>query len=86
MIIPKFWHIGFVLRVLVLAAEFQVAVAGFKSSFKCILVHGATGQSFAILALVQNPDQNWQALLLAGANAAGTQVAGNFAADLPGFW
>jgi hypothetical protein len=36
----------------------------------------ATGDSFAIIALVQNPDHNGQVLLLAGANAEGTEVAG----------
>lgn len=44
---------------------------------------GGTGKSFAIVALVQNLDQNGQVLLLAGANAEGTEAAGNFAADLP---
>jgi hypothetical protein len=46
---------------------------------------GATGQSFAIIAFVQNPDQNGQALILAGANAAGTQVAGKLVTDLARF-
>ena len=43
---------------------------------------GATGQSFAIIALVRNPDQNGQILLLAGANAEGTQSAGKLVTDL----
>jgi hypothetical protein len=44
---------------------------------------GATGQSFAIIAFVRNPDQNGQILLLAGANAEGTQSAGKLITDLP---
>jgi hypothetical protein len=45
----------------------------------------ATGQSFAIIALVRNPDQNGHVLLLAGANAEGTEAAGRLATDLPRF-
>jgi hypothetical protein len=41
----------------------------------------ATGQSFAIVALVQNPDQNGHVLLLAGANAEGTEAAGRIVTD-----
>lgn len=37
---------------------------------------GATGQSYAIIAFVRNPDQNGQILLLAGADAEGTEAAG----------
>lgn len=44
---------------------------------------GATGQSFAIIAFVRNPDQHGQILLLAGANAEGTQSAGKLVTDLP---
>jgi len=43
---------------------------------------GATGQSFAIIAFIRNPDQNGQILLLAGANAEGTQSAGKLITDL----
>jgi hypothetical protein len=43
----------------------------------------ATGLSFATISLVQNPDQNSQALLLAGANAEGTEAAGKLVTDLP---
>jgi hypothetical protein len=43
----------------------------------------ATGDSYAILALVKNPDQNGQVLLLAGADEEGTGAAGKFATDLP---
>jgi len=41
----------------------------------------ATGQSFAIIALVPNPDQNGSVLLLAGANGEGTEAAGRLATD-----
>jgi len=41
----------------------------------------ATGQSFAIVALVQNPDQNGHVLLVAGANAEGTEAAGRIVTD-----
>jgi hypothetical protein len=44
---------------------------------------GATGQSYAIIAFVQNPDQNGQILLLAGANAEGTNAAGRLITDMP---
>ncbi len=44
---------------------------------------GGTGKSFAIVAFLQNLDQNGQVLLLAGANAEGTEAAGNFATDIP---
>jgi hypothetical protein len=40
-----------------------------------------TGESFAIIALVRNPDQDGQVLLLAGATAEGTTAAGKFATD-----
>lgn len=43
---------------------------------------GATGQSFAIIAFIRNPDQNGHILLLAGANAEGTQSAGKLITDL----
>jgi hypothetical protein len=46
---------------------------------------GATGQSFAIIACVQNMDQNGHVLLLAGANREGTQAAGKLVTDLPRF-
>jgi hypothetical protein len=42
---------------------------------------GATGESFAVVALVGNPDQSGQVLLLAGLNREGTQAAGNLATD-----
>ncbi|MGA7316694.1 MAG: hypothetical protein WBX22_22305 [Silvibacterium sp.] len=46
---------------------------------------GGTGESYAIVALVQNLDQNGQVLLLAGVDAEGTQAAGRFVTDLPRF-
>lgn len=42
---------------------------------------GGTGYTFAIIAFMQNPDQNGQVLLLAGANGEGTAAAGEFATD-----
>ena len=42
----------------------------------------ATGQSYAIVAFLQNPDQDGHVLLLAGANAEGTEAAGKFVTDL----
>src|ERR1700678_262519 len=35
-----------------------------------------TGQAYAIVALVSNPEQNGQVLLLAGSNAEATEAAG----------
>jgi hypothetical protein len=43
----------------------------------------ATGRSYAIIAFVQNPDQNGQVLLLAGANGEGTEATGKLVTDLP---
>jgi S-layer like family, C-terminal region len=43
----------------------------------------ATGESFAIIALVQNPNQSGQVLLLAGADGEGTEAAGHLVTDLP---
>jgi len=43
----------------------------------------ATGQSYAVIALVRNPDQNGQVLLLGGANAEGTEAAGKLVTELP---
>lgn len=42
----------------------------------------ATGDSYAIIALVKNPDESGQVLLLAGANSEGTAAAGKVATDL----
>ncbi len=43
----------------------------------------ATGQSFAILGMVRNPDLEGLVLLIAGANGEGTAAAGRLATDLP---
>lgn len=43
---------------------------------------GATGTSYAVIAFVQNPDQNGQVLLLAGLNAEGTQATGKLVTDI----
>jgi hypothetical protein len=43
----------------------------------------ATGESFAIIALVQNPNQSGQVLLLAGIDGEGTEAAGHLVTDLP---
>jgi hypothetical protein len=43
----------------------------------------ATGRSFATLALVKNPDQAGQVLLVAGATGEGTAAAGRFITDTP---
>ena len=45
--------------------------------------HGRTGYSYAIVALVQNPNQNGQVLLLSGTNAGGTTAAGKLVTNLP---
>jgi hypothetical protein len=44
---------------------------------------GDTGISYAVIALVQNPDQNGQVLLLAGLNSEATLAAGKLSTDLP---
>jgi hypothetical protein len=44
---------------------------------------GATGVSYAVIAFLQNPDQNGQVLLLAGINGEGTQAVGRLVTDLP---
>jgi hypothetical protein len=41
----------------------------------------ATGQSYAIVAFIQNADQNGHVLLLAGANGEGTEAAGKLVTD-----
>jgi hypothetical protein len=42
----------------------------------------ATGQSYSIIAFLQNPDTNGHILLLAGANGEGTEAAGEMATDI----
>lgn len=43
----------------------------------------ATGESYAIVGFVQNPDQNGDVLLLAGASAEGTEAAEKLVTDMP---
>jgi hypothetical protein len=43
----------------------------------------ATGQSYAIVAFLKNPDQSGQVLFLAGQTAEGTEAAGKLVTDLP---
>src|ERR1700757_3961092 len=54
-----------------------------RTEYRPTALGGGTGDSFAIVALVQNLDQNGQVLLLAGVNAEGTEAAGSFCTDLP---
>jgi hypothetical protein len=42
----------------------------------------ATGQAYAIVALVENPNQSGHVLILAGSNAEATEAAGRFATNL----
>jgi hypothetical protein len=42
---------------------------------------GATGDSFALVSFVSNPDQSGQVLLLSGLNREGTQAVGNLVTD-----
>lgn len=44
---------------------------------------GTVGESFAILAFVQNPVQEGQVLVVAGATGTGTDIAGKLITDLP---
>jgi hypothetical protein len=41
-----------------------------------------TGQAYAIIALVNNPNQSGQVLLLGGSNAEATEAAGKLATSL----
>jgi hypothetical protein len=44
---------------------------------------GTTGESYAIIAFVQNPGQDGQVLILAGATGEGTDIAGRLVTDPP---
>lgn len=44
---------------------------------------GTAGESYALVAFAQNPDQDGQVLILAGATGQGTDVAVKFVTDLP---
>ncbi len=54
-----------------------------KSMYAPTAYGGATGVSYAIVALVGNPGQYGQVLLLAGVSGEGTQAAGRLVTDLP---
>jgi len=54
-----------------------------KSQYVPTALGWATGQSYAIIAMVGNPDQDGNVLLLSGANAEGTEAAGKLVTDLP---
>jgi hypothetical protein len=43
----------------------------------------ATGESYAIIAFIQNPDEHGQVLLLSGENGEGTEATGRLVSDLP---
>jgi hypothetical protein len=57
--------------------------AGEQTTYVPTARGGATGESFAVAAFVDNPDQSGQVLLLAGLDREGTQAAGKFVTDLP---
>jgi hypothetical protein len=44
---------------------------------------GALGETYAIIAFVQNPDQDGQVLILAGESGLATDIAGRLVTDLP---
>lgn len=52
-----------------------------ESSYVPTALGWATGKSFAIIAFIQNPDENGNVLLLAGADGEGTWAAGNLATE-----
>jgi hypothetical protein len=54
---------------------------GEQASYVATAPGWATGQSFAIIAFLQNPDQDGQALILAGENGEGTEAAGKLITD-----
>jgi hypothetical protein len=54
---------------------------GEQESYAATAPGWATGQSFAIVAFLQNPDQSGQALILAGENGEGTEAAGKLVTD-----
>jgi hypothetical protein len=54
---------------------------GEQASYVATAPGWATGQSFAIIAFLQNPDHGGQALILAGENGEGTEAAGKLVTD-----
>jgi hypothetical protein len=56
-----------------------------KSTYVPTALGWATGETFGVIALVQNADQSGQVLLLGGASGEGTEAAGRLATDLARF-
>jgi hypothetical protein len=54
---------------------------GEASSYAATAPGWATGESYALIALLQNPDGNRRVLLLAGENGEGTEAAGKLLND-----
>lgn len=54
-----------------------------KSVYVSTANGGATGESYAVVALVGNPGQYGHVLLLAGVSGEGTQAAGKLVVDMP---
>jgi hypothetical protein len=57
--------------------------AGEASKYVPTALGWATGQSYAVVAFIQNPDTNGQILMLAGADGEGTEAAGKFVTEIP---
>jgi hypothetical protein len=51
--------------------------------YSATAIGGGTGDTWGLLALVNNPNQYGQVLLIAGISGEGTQAAGELATDLP---
>jgi hypothetical protein len=59
--------------------------AGEQRVYSASAIGGATGDTWAVMALVGNPNQYGQVLLIAGISGEGTQAAGELVTDLPSF-
>jgi hypothetical protein len=57
--------------------------SGEPQSYIATAAGWATGQSYAIIAFMQNPDQNGEVILIAGENGEGTEAAGRLLNDTP---
>lgn len=57
--------------------------AGEQATYVPTARGGATGESFAVAAVVGNPNQSGQVLLMAGLNREGTQAVGRLMTDPP---
>ena len=55
--------------------------AGEASTYVATAPGWATGESFALIAFLQNPDGNGHVLLLGGENGEGTEAAGKLVVD-----